>query len=141
MMRKAIGIAALSAVVAGLGLPAVAGDNDGRLRRPGSEGTEASARSFFAAEVAADGSLVSGAGAISSGRVNTGAYQVLFNKNNLHARCWWTVSPGGRGIFQIGSASASAEARSGTNNGIFVVTRNADGVAIDNAFMVVVVCR
>lgn len=141
-MRKLFGIAALAALaVAWAGPPVAAGDNDGRLRRPGSDGSEASARAFFAAEVAADGTLVSGAGAISSARINVGAYQVIFNKNNLHVRCWWTVSPGGRGIFQVGLASASAEARSGTNNGIFVVTRDPNGVAVDNAFMAVAVCR
>jgi len=129
------------AAAALLAQPAVADDNDGRLRRPGSGGGEASARSFFAAEVAVDGSLVSGAGAISSAKLSTGAYEVIFNKNNLHVRCWWTVSPGGRGTFQAGLVSASAEARSGTNNGIFVVTRNPDGVATDNAFMAVAVCR
>ncbi len=137
-------LAALAGAMAlSLALPAAA-ENDGRLRRPGNddrEGAEAVVRGFFAAEVAADGTLVSGAGAISSQRFDTGRYEVIFRKPNLHIRCWWTGSIADRDENSVPPGEIGLDARAGTNNGVWVQTFNSAGAGTDMPFIVTAVCR
>lgn len=135
----ATGVAALLA--AAMALPALAAENDGRLRRPGAEDAEASARSFFAAEVAANGTLVAGAGALSAARTTVGTYDVRFNKPSLHVRCFYTANVADRdsGLTPVGFATI--DARAGTNNGVFLRVFDSAGALIDAQFIVVAVCR
>ncbi|MCC6306586.1 MAG: hypothetical protein IT545_15520, partial [Rhodobacteraceae bacterium] len=115
-----------------------------RLRRPGAERggeAEAVARTLFAAEVAADGSLVSGAGASSASRAGVGAYEVIFAKPNLHVRCWWTGSIADRNTGTVPHGEIGIDARAGTNNGLWVQTYSSGGTLTDMPFIVVAVCR
>ncbi|MCC6306585.1 MAG: hypothetical protein IT545_15515 [Rhodobacteraceae bacterium] len=145
-MGKASGLA--FALLAGamaltLAMPAPAEENEGRLRRPGAEreGAEAAVRGFFAAEVRADGTLASGAGAISASRVDLGKYEVFVRKSNLHVRCWWTGSIAERIVWSAPYGGISFDARAGTNNGLWVQTYDMAGALADMPFIVVAVCR
>ncbi|MCL4188958.1 MAG: hypothetical protein KJZ85_15245 [Rhodobacteraceae bacterium] len=141
-MRKLMGVSGVAAVLAAvLAVPAIADDNDGRLRRPGSESAEATARSFFAAEVRADGTLVSGAGAVSSSRLSVGTYDVRFNKPKLHVRCYYTANVADRDAGTTPIGFTTIDARAGTNNGVFLRVFDAAGALLDAQFIVVAVCR
>jgi len=146
-MGKASGLAfalLAGAVALTLAMPAPAAENDGRLRRPGAERggeAEAVARTLFAAEVAADGTLASGAGAISASREDVGAYEVIFAKPNLHVRCWWTGSIADRNALTVPHGEIGIDARAGTNNGLWVRTYSSGGTSTDMPFIVVAVCR
>lgn len=124
--------------------PAPAQGNAGAVRRPGSGGgDEVATSSFFAAEVADDGTLKSGAGAVSARRLAVGLYEVIFSKNNLHRRCWWTATIGRRRLGPEGADRRTifTEPRVATNNGVFIAIRDDAGEPVDGAFMVVAVCR
>lgn len=136
---KTMGVAALLAAV--VTLPAMAAENDGRLRRPGSEDAEAAARSFFAAEVAANGTLIAGAGAVSASRVGTGTYNVTFAKPKLHVRCFYTASVADRDQGTTPTGFVTIDALAGSNNGLYVRVFDVAGARIDAPFIVVAVCR
>ncbi len=143
------GRACMAALAVALAGAAAAEQGDPTLRRPGSGGgTEAEPGPFFAAEVAADGTLVSGTGAIAARRVTEeegcadgGCYEVLFRRNNLHRACWWSATIGRRAAGGSEAGDIFAEARAATNNGLFVVTRDAAGVRADRPFILTVLCR
>lgn len=139
----------VAAVLAAAGAPAAAQSpqGDGVLRRPGSGAeAEAAVGSFFAAEVAANGTLVSGAGAVSAAKVAcdtaAGCYEVIFRRNNLHRACWWSAAPAARSIGGVAPpAVVHVEPRIGTNNGLFIFIRNPAGTPVDADFIVTAICR
>lgn len=143
------GLAALAALVVAAGTAAAAEQADPTLRRPGSGGgAEAAPGPFLAAEVEADGTLVSGAGALAARRLTGeegceggGCYEVLFRRNNLHRACWWTAGIGGRTVAGSAAGDVYVEPRAGTNNGLFIVTRDAAGTRADRPFILTVLCR
>lgn len=131
----------LALALTAIALPALAA-NDGGLRRPGSgPGDEVAVGGFFAAEVAADGTLVSGAGVENAQRLLEGIYEVRFRKRNLHRACWWTASIADRNDGEVPAAMIGIDARSGTNNGLYIQVFDPDGAYVDAPFIVVAVCR
>lgn len=130
-----------AALAAALAVPAAASGNDRPLRRPAEGGPEAAVGGFLAAEVAADGSLVAGAGAVSSGRMDVGTYFVTFNRHSLHRRCFFTASVADRDGFETPVGFATIDALGGSNNGLYVRVFDAGGASLDAQFIVVAVCR
>lgn len=144
--RRAAGAALILAHL--VAAAAAAEQGDPTLRRPGSGGEEAALQPFLAAEVEADGTLVSGSGALAARRLAGeegcdagGCYEVLFRRNNLHRACWWTAAIGRRTVAGSLAGAVYAEPRAGTNNGLFVVTRDAAGGRTDLPFILTVLCR
>lgn len=118
--------------------------NDGALRRPArSLPAEARVGDFLAAAVAADGRLRSGPGALSAGRAEcpAGCYAVLFERADLHRRCWWSATIADRTPGTVPAGLIGVDARAGTNNGLFVQTFAADGSRADLPFILTVLCR
>jgi hypothetical protein len=99
------------------------------------------AGNVHAAVVGDDGTLVPGQSldAVSSTRLFTGAYEVIFDRNI--SGCAYVASigePGSTGGTAIGEISATG--REDKPNGVFVKTAASNGTQTDKPFMVSVIC-
>lgn len=91
------------------------------------------------AVVNANATLLRGKGVASTAHLGTGVYDIRFTRNL--SSCAWTGTVG-FGTFggSTGAAQITITGRSGTNNGLFVTTFNAAGVATDEPFTAIVIC-
>ena len=91
------------------------------------------------AVVNSSGSIARSQGTTSAGRVQTGAYEVLFNQNVSACTYVATLGDPSTGVPPSGEIGVST--RSTNPNGVLVVTRNSAGtLAVDSSFHLVVVC-
>ena len=91
------------------------------------------------AVVKPDGTAGRGRGFKSSEKLNTGTYDVRFNRNIK--KCVWQGTVG-QGNFSgsSGPGEISITGRNGTKNGLFVTTFDSAGNAKDLPFLALVVC-
>ena len=112
--------------------------------KPGDENTpEAADLTLGVAELFAvvhgNGTLIRGAGAVSSTRFGTGQYQAVFTRNVRNCAYVGSISePTNTLIPPAGQIAVTG--RSGNDAGIFVQTRDGAGAAADRTFMVKVSC-
>ncbi|GAB2937724.1 hypothetical protein GCM10027280_27410 [Micromonospora polyrhachis] len=97
-----------------------------------SAGMPPTAQTFFAV-VTAGGALVRGFGVVSSARLSTGTYQVVFSHDVTGSAYIGTLGlPGNVGTSPSGEIAVVG--RSGVANGVFVQTFTSAGAAADRAF-------
>lgn len=87
-----------------------------------------------AAEVTAAGALVDGNRVTRVDRLGLGTYQVIFDQDVTDCVYQGTVDR------SAGTGWVTLDARVGNANGVYVETRNAAGDAVDQPFMVEVIC-
>ena len=93
------------------------------------------------AVINADGTRARGRAVASTKHIDTGVYEVLFQRRIT--TCGWSGTVGfGQTPFNgsTGPVMISVSGRSATNNGVFVQTWNGAGTPADLPFTVVVVC-
>jgi hypothetical protein len=91
------------------------------------------------AVVNANGTLARGFRAVSSSKLTTGRYQVIFNRDV--SRCAFVATIGLSG--SVGAATPgeiTVVGRAGNPNGVFVTTHNSGGAFADNGFHLAVHC-
>jgi len=91
------------------------------------------------AVVDASGGFVRGKGVVSVTRLNTGIYDIRFNRPI--GKCAWTATVGEPGFTdQPGPAEVTLAGRAGTKNGIFLTTFDGTGTATDEPFHLLISC-
>jgi hypothetical protein len=140
LKRVALALAGVGAILGGTAHLALAA-GDGNMSRPGPRlvaPAAASIRGFFAV-VNENGSFARGKGVVSTRRLFTGQYEVLFNASI--AACAFGGTVGGTAF--VGSSAPgeiTVQGRISTNNGLYIETKTSAGVAADRSFHVVVTC-
>ena len=149
-MKRLMKAAALCAAVATLAATPLVAQNEGGLRAPAGGGTGAalagSSASVFAVAVRFDGTATlpsDGIGVASVTKLadGPGRYQVIFRKRNLHTACFWTGTVADRDDGVVTPGIVAIDARTGTNNGLYVATYDTAGSQADRSFIVNVICR
>jgi hypothetical protein len=90
------------------------------------------------AVVNASGSIARSSGEVSSGRLNAGAYEVLFNRDVTN--CAYVASVGDPAALTPSAGYALVARRSGNANGVRVDTRSGTATLSDRSFHLLVVC-
>lgn len=101
------------------------------------------------ARIAPDGSLTTGSGATSSGLLQTGEYEVIFNR--AVTGCAYEATPGSslvtnKSVDDLQQPTFTrTEPRTGNADGVFVAVydgtkTSTSGVLLDNAFHLIVIC-
>jgi hypothetical protein len=90
------------------------------------------------AVVNADGTLARKENAKSSTKLGTGTYEVIFNSALNH--CSYQATPATADISGGPTGFIGLSPRSGNNRGVFISTRDTDGLAADLAFHLQVTC-
>lgn len=87
--------------------------------------------------VGADGVIARGT-AVSATKLGAGNYEVLFSRDVTN--CLFIAQIGGT-TTDVPHGMASATRRSGAANGVFVLTKDIEGVTVDKPFHLLVTCR
>lgn len=148
---KSLKALAAACAVAVLGAAPLMAANEGSLRAPAGGGTGAALAgaqaTVFAVAVRFDGTAAlptDGIGVASVTKIESdgpGRYDVRFRKRNLHRACFWTASVADRDDGMVLPGIVTVDARIGTNNGLYVATRDLDGNSADRSFILNVICR
>lgn len=94
---------------------------------------------LLSAVVDSDGSLARGAGAVSSARLGTGQYEVIFNRDVRD--CTYGATVGSAATGGLAPSAASPARRLGQDNGVFVrVSAGTTGNNIDRPFHLTAFC-
>lgn len=141
-MKKyiAAGVVLASSAILALSTVASAGPLKLNTPAPGGKGVHVAGATNISgwAVVNADGSLARKENAKSSNKLGTGAYEVIFNSALNH--CSYQATAATADISEAPSGFVSLSPRSSNNRGVFVVTRDTDGVQTDLAFHLQVTC-
>jgi hypothetical protein len=99
----------------------------------------------YCAAINADGSIARAHNLTTSAHLGTGVYQVLFYSSvtaqkNI-SKCVWLATPG-YNIFGgvLGPTFLTLAGRSGTTNGVFIITYNPAGTPVDTPFLLEISC-
>jgi hypothetical protein len=108
----------------------------------GKDGTSATA---LWARVKEDGTLKAGSGTVSSAKLFTGGYEVVFNRNV--SACAYIASVGSASVSSnntafdgSGPGEVLVEPRFEKTNAVFVDTQNSSGTEVNNSFHLAVFC-
>ena len=94
---------------------------------------------LMSALVASNGTLLGGAGAISSNQPSTGRYQVFFNRSVLG--CDYVATQSQTGALSHNPPLATiATAPGGSANAVWVVVQDGAGTNVDRIFRMIVFC-
>lgn len=86
-----------------------------------------------------NGPLDQGKGVVASSRADTGAYNVIFDRNI--STCAAVATPADSTAAQVAIAKeVTLNQLAGVPNGFYVETKNSNGTPVDSAFTIVVVC-
>jgi len=100
---------------------------------------------IMAAAVTADGTFATRRARDSDGvksvaKLGTGIYEVIFRYRRLHVRCFYTANVADRDDGTLPPGYVNINARTGTNNGLWIETFDSSGANADLPFNVVVAC-
>lgn len=149
-MKKVIALIAAVGVGATLALGAAsalgAGSDrqggGGTITPPAGRGPATADAQVQAANVRADGTLHSSfpTNGISSSRLNSGRYQVIFPRKVR--KCTYAVTLGDKGADSAGTLGlVTATPRTNQPRGVFVRTADAGGTETDTAFNLTIACK
>ena len=110
----------------------------GQTEPAGAGGVFAGGSAQLFAVVNADGTIARDKGALSTSKITTGEYQVDFART-LTA-CVFTATVGNAGAGSQPPSFVTVALRAGTQNAVFVETRDATGALADRAFHLWVNC-